>query len=188
MQIRAARQRRLLRKEKAVGDSTLFDFAADRELLFDWLKTTDSESLMRFHTVQVMLNKAAKRIGRELSNEKKLVVYDAQQRRLPHMLDRILSKSDGDVSLSRFAEDFAKRPASDDADPAALFYSNFAPTLLLWLNEIASPHEREIFSGVISELRAFARERAAPVTLVEKLGRSLLRRPRGVSKDAPEED
>jgi len=100
------------------------------------------------------------RMSREASVAEKLRVYGAAHRTLPLVFERVLADQDGDVYLSHFVRDYASETLQGDGfDAGALFKAGFAPKVLLWLNEVASPQEREAFDDFLADLRRLSSSR-----------------------------
>eukprot|EP00966_Prymnesium_polylepis_P087279 2020113-Prymnesium_polylepis.1 len=84
-------------------------------------------------------------------------------RNLPYFCDRVIADEDGDIWLSHIVADYVTAAKStSDFDPTAVFVSGFAPTMLMWLNDIAAPQEKKLFAGFINELRVLSSSRQPP--------------------------
>ena len=137
---------------QGIGEPKMLNMASDSAMV-DWLKNTDEAGLGRFHTLQLMLNKALARIKKEDALQEKLNVYDVQIQGMPSLMDRVLKSHGGEVFLSHFVHDIASNPQSAEGILATdLLVGSFSPPLLMWLNEIATPKEKAIFANFATEV------------------------------------
>jgi hypothetical protein len=160
------------RKSKGVGEPKILNMTAQGGLLLDWLKNADEAAVDRFHTVQLMLNKARARIDQEESVEEKLSAYGAQLEGMPDLMDRVLKSREGEIFLSRFVNDVVLTQALagyNSLHASALMNDGVGSSVLMWLNEIADPKEKAVFANFIDEVRKFSEKHKRTPSLGDQL-------------------
>jgi len=168
--LKEQRNKRLVRKEKAIGEPKYFDMNAQGGVLFEWLRQAKDEDLQRFFRVQLMLDKVKTRQGhsKQGHTKEKVAVYEAQNKSLPFIFDRILGAAQGDVFLSQFVGDYATSTLTCSGfEFGSLLFESFAPTVLMWLNESASPTERVVIQEFVDNVKAFEKTFSPSPTFLE---------------------
>lgn len=157
---------------QGVGEPKILNMTAQGGLLLDWLKDADEAAVDRFHTVQLMLNKARARIDLEESVEEKLSAYGAQLEGMPDLMDRVLKSREGEIFLSRFVNDVVLTQAlagNNSLHASALMNDGVGSSVLMWLNEIADPKEKAVFANFIDEVRKFSQKHKRTPSLGDRL-------------------
>lgn len=152
-----ARNDRIMRKSKGIGEPKLLNMQARGSLMLEWLKQANAADLASFHKVQLMLNRAHARIENEDAIDAKLAAYSTQIQGMPELMDRVLTSREGDIFLSHFVNDIASNPERGDGVAASeLIADSFSSSVLMWLNDVADPKEKAVFANFVAALKKFS--------------------------------